>query len=443
MKFNKFSIFLILLYIIAIASIQAIKPAIGILLAIGSIIIPTIFIKPEIGFFIYIGLLPLEGFFGNTTLNSVVTPARFFLIATMLIVVSRWLVRKERLPFDKIDIIFPVLFFIVNTISLINSKDHSLTFNRLSVLTGLIIGYFLVPMVIRDKKLAKTTVTILLFSGTILAIIGLYQYFNGEITDGDRITSLMNDPNYLGNFLAVVFSIGICNLFSASRWSKKVFLLILNIILISSMLFTFSRGSIVAVFGSLVFLAVKFPYKKIGITLLLVFIAFIVIIYIHFLTSLDPHQRMIKISDNAAYARFYFSKAALVVMLNEPIFGVGLGNFIVNCNDYVSFKAFYGEGYAHNMFLEVGAETGIFGLLLFLGIVMKSFKNISFSMGSTDKELFYINLAFTSALIVLIIQGLTVSFQYSKILWFLFGTSIALRELSVENPKDLSVQIKT
>ena len=71
--------------------------------------------------------------------------------------------------------------------------------------------------------------------------------------------------------------------------------------------------------------------------------------------------------------RFLFWKSAVKIIKDFPITGVGLGNFGLMHHQYKSPQAI--EAYfAHNSYLQVGAEMGVLGLLAWIWILIKSFK---------------------------------------------------------------------
>lgn len=440
MKLNHYFPYLLItcIFLILVSYLLVIDPIIGISLGIGAIILPLIWIKPEIGFLLFVILLPVEGFLSIPSL-PILTPAKIFLLLTIGALAARWVIAKERVPLKKIDIILPILFLWICLLSSTKAKDLSLAFNRIFVLTGLIIEYSLVVLIIRDRKLLSTVVTILLALGSFFSIIGLYQLIdpsflvlNREHISSNRVISLMNDPNYFGNFLIVLIPLGICKLFSSSKWGERSVLLVQNMIMITCLIFTFSRGAMVALLVAIFFMVCKTSYKKRGLAFLISSIGYMAIMYIYFVSSLDPFHRLMTL-DTSTYARVYFGKAAFAMMQDNPILGRGIGNFIVNCSNYIPLGAFYTMGVAHNMFLEVGAETGIIGFLIFLVIAGFALRNMLRALNSKDEKFHSIALGFASGFIGFLIHGLSVSFQFSKIFWFLLGISVVLRELAIPN----------
>jgi|GEM_PF-1097343 len=69
-----------------------------------------------------------------------------------------------------------------------------------------------------------------------------------------------------------------------------------------------------------------------------------------------------------ALSRLALWKAAIIEMTKQPITGIGLGVFA----EHIGREVFGVKGFhAHNIFLNIGTELGIPGLLIFIGFLLK------------------------------------------------------------------------
>lgn len=97
---------------------------------------------------------------------------------------------------------------------------------------------------------------------------------------------------------------------------------------------------------------------------------FLFILFVGFNNSASVNQRITTISleDNSTQIRLRYYNHGLTSLMNNPIIGVGLGNWKVKSIDLDSenIKSYVVPYYLHNDFLEVGAELGIIGLILYL-----------------------------------------------------------------------------
>ena len=143
---------------------------------------------------------------------------------------------------------------------------------------------------------------------------------------------------------------------------------ILPILSFLVLLLTFSRGSYVAVAGVLVWLTVYFwrrhPEKKQRLV-----IGFLSIII---LSSLLPPVRdrffsILDVYEGSNKGRLEIWDEALGITMQNPVFGVGLGNYA----NTVRPEAKYREPiYAHNTYLDLSSEIGLPGVIAWMLIII-------------------------------------------------------------------------
>jgi probable O-glycosylation ligase (exosortase A-associated) len=139
--------------------------------------------------------------------------------------------------------------------------------------------------------------------------------------------------------------------------------------------------------------------------------------------------------DKSAQGRIHFWQVALRMADSRPLLGVGLNGYNVAYNDYDFSLGAFGEARSvHSAWLGIVAELGYVGLLLFMANVGFAFlacrraRRLARS-GLVSKELRELAVAFETALVVFCVGGTFVIFQYSEILWHLFGLTAAMNYL--------------
>ncbi len=220
-----------------------------------------------------------------------------------------------------------------------------------------------------------------------------------------RAYGSLTHPNVLAGFLLLaifcLYRLLIGSKFEVQslRIKKPIFLLSLPI-LICGLFLTFSRVAIMAfVFGSIgLFLIEFFKLRKLehteqrlesGKTLIKIFI----LVFVSCLlvtTILFPYIKArfftVSIQEQAVDLRFFYNQMALSMIKEKPILGVGVGNFVNYSHNYSIFlraaTKIAGESVnqipewifqpAHNIYLLIISEIGVFGLLAFLIFVGKS-----------------------------------------------------------------------
>lgn len=99
-----------------------------------------------------------------------------------------------------------------------------------------------------------------------------------------------------------------------------------------------------------------------------------------------------KLSEPNAVDRYFWWMASFKMFLQNPLFGVGLGNFERYVSQY-NLSGFHSM-YAHNYYLQMLSETGPAGFSLFVVLMWSVLKN------ATDRYVF-------AAILALLISGLT------------------------------------
>jgi O-antigen ligase len=133
-------------------------------------------------------------------------------------------------------------------------------------------------------------------------------------------------------------------------------------------------------------------------------------------------------SEDTWNARWSIWQGAFQVIISHPLVGVGAGNFAqstIENSTYIAAKsAAQGglSGVAHNMFLGVTSELGLVGLILFVGVLFFTFRTaLPIGQGSG------LGTGIFLGLIVFMIAGMTLEWEYQKIVYVLVGSVLVLQ----------------
>ena len=186
---------------------------------------------------------------------------------------------------------------------------------------------------------------------------------------------------------------------------EKILLFILLALFIAHLAFTFTRASYIAfVLSSLFFLFLagmrKMPAGKTAAVLL----AMLILTRPSF-SAINTFEK------GTLKSRFLIWNISLKMIKNNPVMGVGPGNFSIMYPEYATgeINALRGPslniGNAHNDYLETAAETGIPGLLLFLYLLFIAAKTSLFLYKKeTEKKLLIAGIA--SSILAICINAL-------------------------------------
>lgn len=84
---------------------------------------------------------------------------------------------------------------------------------------------------------------------------------------------------------------------------------------------------------------------------------------------------------------------------------------------------------AHNVFIQIGGETGVLGLAVFTSLIVLTFKGLS-KISAKSKEIFSFAQATWISLMGFIICAFFLSQAFNWILYYLIAFSVVLMELS-------------
>jgi O-antigen ligase len=196
----------------------------------------------------------------------------------------------------------------------------------------------------------------------------------------------------------------------------------------------------------------KFNHKKVyGLSMLLFVIFSLGILFLIFTGRTQTLSRFLQIpliSSNASYvenpeSRIKLQKAAFQMFIENPIVGVGTGNYgkqaveKINLPWYLQVRYLYdlnSKEYPHNIFLEIASENGLVGLLLLvlviirttemLGLVVKSYKNKSI------EQKIMIEIIFSILIYGFIVAQTSLDLPRQYVLWW--GVALVSSLYSVE-----------
>lgn len=179
--------------------------------------------------------------------------------------------------------------------------------------------------------------------------------------------------------------------------------LIVTIVLgVIALLLTFSRSAIMI--GILALAFVFFPKKKV--------FFFFAIIFLTFSVFRFPFTSF----EESVVVRQQLNAAAIKLWQSSPLFGVGLGNFLVRLPEALPTRTIYFLQPVHNIYLLLLSEVGVVGFLFLVWFLQKAFRH-SFSIW---------HLAFGILLVLGLVDHYPLSLQQGQLLLtLLLGLAIS------------------
>ncbi|MCM8787971.1 MAG: O-antigen ligase family protein, partial [Candidatus Omnitrophica bacterium] len=236
------------------------------------------------------------------------------------------------------------------------------------------------------------------------------------------ITGPFHHYNDLAAYL--VFILGIL-LGTLVNQRKNFFLYIEFFLILFSLLFSYSRGGWLGfIFIIILLFILTKKYKLLGLISLLFLIGL-------FLIPSVKERFLFTFTSQGDSARFLLWRYTLKIISQNPFFGKGLGTYM----DYFSKASPLLEvQYAHNCFLQIWAETGVFSLVSFFifvfGIFLKATKKFFITK---DNLILALLLGIFGFFVHSFFDAHLYSLKLATLFWYNLGLLNALINLDIKN----------
>lgn len=338
----------------------------------------------------------------------------------------------KRTPFDAIIL----LFVILSATSIWSSPDRGFSFYNYYHLMGrYILTYYLVVNNINSLCQVKRVFWVLLGSAALVALYGFYQYLfstsmSAEWVDYEqfpelkfRVFSTLENPNLLGGFLVTKMAIAAGLGCKEKNWWGKGALFGLVLMFGVCLMLTYSRGAWLSVLAVIVVFGFIYSRKIFWLLLLLPLLG----IFAHDVL-IERLMSIFNPTDTSSTLRIALWESTIAMIMDNPLFGIGWGAYWMV---YPQYDFFINDAstkivHAHNLYLNMAAEIGLPGLVVFLiifyahiKVAVRLFKCID------NNHLEGLLLGTVAALIGLAVNGLTdyimFNIQMSVLFWFLIA----------------------
>jgi len=334
---------------------------------------------------------------------SISISASLLCIATLYLVrFYRYRTRHEAplLVYDRTLVWASILYMAVGVLSLWNARHSDLVFLEEIRLTTLFLTMLLV-MNFRSERLIHLFVTFLVVAASVQGLLSTVQYLGNtslgldifgeaELVELDigtlvtRATGTIGHPNVLGYYLEIMFPLALALFFFQKSLKMKVISSAAVGLILLGIICTISRGAWVTVpiSGLVVFFVMhRRRLLRLGTGVEVSILASLLIVALIFAFP-TIKMRLTHEDHQSAASRMPLNYAALSIIRQYPVLGVGLNNFSEVFHEYDTTKlsrrftmrrvengVMVERDYkhvVHNMILWVWAEVGTLGLASFL-----------------------------------------------------------------------------
>ncbi|MFA6271791.1 MAG: O-antigen ligase family protein [Patescibacteria group bacterium] len=274
------------------------------------------------------------------------------------------------------------------------------------------ITFILVVKVSHIQKLIYWIVA----GSAVVSIVGImeqlgFRIFKYTILDYG-IASTLGHPSFLGGYLVMTIPLTVAIIFFTASMIKKWVAILLTLLQILVLYFTYTRGAwialiAVAIFSTIIML-VKLKKKKV-----LYSIIGIMMVVGGFLVGTGLIQIVADYQSGSGALRVLWAEEAYDAIKERPWLGYGLETqkdvLIRYYNPLQGVYGYYNDfaDRVHNEFLDSALTTGLIGLLAYLSILIYTFiRAIRFFLNSKNTNGSVMVFALTAGLFAYIVQGM-------------------------------------
>lgn len=337
-----------------------------------------------------------------------------------------------RLPF-----LLLITGFFFSFYSIVIKSDGNDFFNfyyDLVMLSGLCFFYCIYYFL--SNKLINQSILIDILIISCLAFIGFtllkyfYTFSYGSLFKERYGTSIRINPNLIASFLDLIFPLALFNLIKSRHSKKKYYYLTASLSILTILLLTSSRGSILGLIGLYIFILFRFShYTKLTISLLLIPIIILLMFKNTLFSRIISPSHYDLLSD---MGRLELIKTSFKILKeNNYLFGIGLNNFRIVKFRY-GFPLWFDPKMvmsSHNAYLEFWIGWGLAGVAGWSFIFLKCIHSIIKALRKKKDQLFGVSFA----LISFFIHGFVDSSIADFSIMLIFFTLLALLSYMLQN----------
>ena len=363
-----------------------------------------------------------------------------------------------------------ITFYIAIIISVIMSPDKSNAFGVILDITKDILAGISIYITLNTEEHWKTGILMLLITITILAAMGVFKtatgsditFFDlarnsafGQVSEGElRYGGPIAEPNLWGQVLVSSIPIALYFLKKEQKIIRKVIITLSLLTILLAMIYTGSRGAIVALAAIAPLIAIDLKIKPVSLLIgFLLFMSMLSVLpdsYSQRFQSLNvffqPNDSAALNQDESFVGRQALMLTGLAMFKENPIFGVGFGNYGLHYWEFATDLGLeasatqinYGPSsrMAHSLYIEILSETGLFGLLTFLLFFSTLFIEMFRIRKIFDTYAIQTNwsswvTALSMSVLTFLISGMFLHGIFFRYIWILIG--LAMAAISISN----------
>jgi hypothetical protein len=290
----------------------------------------------------------------------------------------KWLRHRQERPYRETPLDFSILLFMALGVVLlfVAAPDFVIGVEGLRAVVQYMLWFFVITQLLKTPKGVKRILNILLISGLLVSLYGIYQYAiavqippawtdssEGEVRT--RVFSIFTRPNMLGGYLSLLIPVAVGMFFAEEERSRKIYVGSVIASMTICLLFTMSRsGWIVSFLAVAVFVLLK-NKKLLG--PVVVAMAAVFVFTVIFVPSISNRILYLLSSDyiesSSTGGRVYRTITGYHLFMDNFWLGMGHGQF----GGSVALNHKLNNTFSmDNYYMKTAVEMGVLGITAFL-----------------------------------------------------------------------------
>jgi O-antigen ligase len=340
--------------------------------------------------------------------------------------------------------------------------------------------YFLLINVIRTPEMLRLTTWVLLASGALVSLPAIHQvltenydssYFGFAQIDsairtgastltGDvlqpRMAGPIGETNRFAQVMLMLVPLGLFRMIGEKSTVLRILAGAMTVAVTLGVVLSFSRGGAVGLVALVIALMVLRMVRLRYVLISVLGLAVILVVlpqYFDRVTSLLAASGLgsdapTSAVDNSLLSRLTETLAAALVIVDHPVIGVGPGMFPFFYEEYAQVVGILirndAERQAHNLYLGVGAEIGILGLVVFLIIAFLTMRMLLAARRASlvrRPDLERLTTPYLLSLFTYYVTGMFLHLSFARFYWLILAVAgaaaiITLREVAADEAAD-------
>lgn len=331
-----------------------------------------------------------------------------------------------------------VLFLLQSLASTYNGYDSQHSFSYWWDFAKVIVVSLLLTNIVRSAADFRLILTVIVLSlGFEAAKQGWAQLVLNPGAPNTNWIPFLGDNNLVAVGMAMLLPVVGALAATSTGWQKRAFQF-LSVGVLYRGLSTYSRGGFLSIGAVAGLWFWRSPHKLRTAAAVMVTAALVLPVLpqqfwdrMSTITAPSPER------DDSRQSRLHFWQVAIAMANDRPYLGVGHSGYQRAYNEYDWTEGqFLTNRAVHSAWFGVLAEQGYPGLVIFVLIVLSSFRACrrvrkAAARGEIPGPLGPYAIAFEASLVAFIVGGSFVSFQYCEMLWHYFALTVALERVAV------------